>query len=57
MLFYSMVFIKKRKCMRPPPLMFSWEIYEFFKISEAAARSLKTPATLLKRDFNTSVFL
>ena len=39
MLSYSMVFIKKAKFMRPSPLMFSWEIYEFFKIAEAAARS------------------
>ena len=39
MLSYSTVFIEKRKSMRPPPLMFSWEIYEFFKIAEAAARS------------------
>ena len=39
MLSYSMVFFKKTKSMRPPPLMFSWEIYEFFKIAEAAARS------------------
>ena len=39
MLSYSMVFVKKTKSMRSPPLMFSWEIYEFFKIAEAAARS------------------
>ena len=39
MLSYLMVFIKKTKSMRPLPLMFSWEIYEFFKIAEAAARS------------------
>ena len=37
MLSYSMVFIRKIKSMRPPPLMFSWEIYESFKIAEAAA--------------------
>ena len=37
MLSYSMVFIKKTKSTRPPPLMFSWEMYEFFKIAEAAA--------------------
>ena len=39
MLSYSMVFIKKTKSIGPPPLMFSWEIYEFFKIAEAAAQS------------------
>ena len=57
MLSYSMVFIKKTKSMRSPPLMFSWEIYEVFKIAEAAARSQKRPATLLKRDSNTGVLL
>ena len=39
MLSCSMVFNKKTKSMRSPPLMRSWEIYEFFKIAEAAARS------------------
>ena len=39
MLSYSMAFIKKTKSVRPPPLIFSWEIYEFFKIAEAAAQS------------------
>ena len=57
MLSYSMVIINKTKSMGPPPLMFSWEIYEFFKIAEAVARSYKRPATLLKRDSNTGVFL
>ena len=57
MLSYSMVFIKKTKSARPPALMFSWVIYEFFKIAEAAVRSYKTLATLLKRDSNTGVFL
>ena len=56
MLSYSMVFIRKTKSMRPPPLMLSWEIYELFKIAEEAARSYKRPATLLKRDSNTGVF-
>ena len=44
--------------MKPPPLMFFWEIYEFFKTAEAATRSvpLKKPATLLKRESNTGVF-
>ena len=51
---YSMAFIKKAKSMRPPPLMYSWEIYEFFKITEEAARS---PADLLKRDSNRGIFL
>ena len=37
--FIKKVFIKKTKSIRPPPLLFSWEIYEFFKIAEAAARS------------------
>ena len=37
MLSYSMASIKMAKSLRPPPLMFSWEIYEFFKIAEAAA--------------------
>ena len=36
---YSMAFIKKTKSIRPPPLMFSWKIYDFFKIEEAAARN------------------
>ena len=39
MLSHSMAFIKKAKSMRLPPLMISWEIYEFFKIAEAAAQS------------------
>ena len=39
MLSYSMVFIKKTKSMKPPALMFSWEIYKSFMIAEAAARS------------------
>ena len=30
MLSYLMVFIGKTKSMRPPTLMFSWEIYKFF---------------------------
>ena len=38
-LFYSMVFIKKTKSMRPPPVTFSSETYEFFKIPEAALPS------------------
>ena len=47
MLSYSMTFIKKKKSMRPLPLMFSWEIYEFFKIAKAAARGQKRSAILL----------
>ena len=39
MLSYLIVFIKKTKSMRPPPLMLPWEIYKFFKIAEAAAQS------------------
>ena len=38
MLSYSMDKRQMTKAMRPPPLMFSWEIYEFFKLAEAAAR-------------------
>ena len=44
--------------MKPPPLMFFWEIYEFFETAEAATWSvpLKKPGTLLKRESNTGVF-
>ena len=28
MLSYSVVFVKKDKSMKPPPMMFSWEVYE-----------------------------
>ena len=38
---YSMAFIKKTKSMRPTPLMFSWEIYEFFKIAQAGTKLKK----------------
>ena len=53
MLSYSMA----GQTLSPPPLMFFWKIYEFFKIAEAAARSYERPATLLKRDSSTGVFL
>ena len=33
MLSFSVVFTNKS--IKPPPLMFSWEIYEFFKAAEA----------------------
>ena len=29
------MFIKKDVCIKPAPLMFSWEIYKFFKTEEA----------------------
>ena len=37
--------------MKPLPLMFSWEIYKFFKTAEKVTRSFleKNPATLLKK--------
>ena len=38
---FSRTFIKKTKSMRPPPLMFSWDIYKFFKIAEAATKGKK----------------
>ena len=40
MLSYSVVFVKKINLMKPPPMMFSWEIYEFFKTVEATTRSI-----------------
>ena len=45
--------------MKPPPLMFSWEIYAFFKTAEEPPEEFckKNPATLLKRDSNAGVFL
>ena len=39
MLSYSVAFIKKRKSMWPPPLIFSGKIFRYSKIAEAAARS------------------
>ena len=34
--YLSQSYLLKNKCVRSPPLMFYWEIYEFFKIAEAA---------------------
>ena len=29
------LYLSKNKSIKPPPLMFSWAIYKFFKIAEA----------------------
>ena len=43
---YSVAYIKKNESITPPPLMFSWRIYEFFKSS---LRSCFMKKTLLKK--------
>ena len=49
MLSYSMVFIKKTESMRPPPLMFSWEIYNFFKNNWSNRPKLKKTCNFIKK--------
>ena len=44
MLSHSVVFVKKDKSMKPPPLTFSWEIYNFLKEQE------QPPKVFCKKD-------
>ena len=52
MLSYSMVFIKKTKSMRPPPLMFSWENSRssfFFLNSRSSRPNIKKACNFIKK--------
>ena len=47
-LLYSVVFIKKDKCIKPPPLMFSWECTNCLKQQKQPPRVFRIKGVLKK---------